>query len=93
MTDSIRFALVPAAATKEMRKAGREANGPDMKYQGHEINAIYAAMLAASPGNDLLERIVNALNTAKFVLGTEGFDDDYDKIGSILNELGAGHHG
>lgn len=42
------YLLVPVQPTKEMRKAGRQANGASMKYQGNECDTIYRAMLAAA---------------------------------------------
>jgi len=48
MTGKLGHKLVPVDATKAMRKAGRDTKLADGKYQGHEINDIYKAMLEAA---------------------------------------------
>ena len=46
------YQLVPVESTKAMRKAGREAKLADGKYQGHEVNDIYNAMIKAAGDQD-----------------------------------------
>lgn len=79
MTAPLRFALVPVVPTLEMK---RQARAGDLSYR---------YMLAASPGNDLLERIVRALNTHTVNLKNDGFDQASEDVETLLNELGGGH--
>jgi hypothetical protein len=48
-------------------------------------------MLTASPGADLLERIVRALEDASSIAWGEGINASARKIDAILEELGGGN--
>lgn len=84
MTAPLKFALVPADLTDEMRVSAWHA-------EDHGITVMYAAMLAASPGNDLLERMVSELNNSHAMACNHGYKRTADRIHALLNELGGGH--
>lgn len=88
----IKFALVPVETTLDMMDAGDVAANV-INTGGHvsdaAIDAAYCAMLAASPGNDLLERIVRALHLGSTNLRNDGYIYASDGIEEILTELGA----
>jgi hypothetical protein len=87
-----KWALVPVVATPVMIDEGRRAlcdNGCD-NVEDSDSTACYAAMLTASPGADLLERIVRAKaavdnerwHTSAWNIATEN-------LLNLLDELGA----
>ena len=77
----IRYALVPIDPDANQRRAGCRY---DLEMKA---TAIYGAMLTASPGADLLARIVTALEGAHGVLLNEGIDHDAAEVQAILDEL------
>ena len=87
----LRFALVPAESTVYMDVAGRRAlsdNGCD-NVEDSDAEKCYHAMLAANPGNDLLQRIVRALNLGSTSLRNDGYIYAADGFDEILAELRA----
>ena len=79
MTAPLKFALVPVEPTQEMSRQTRAGR------------ISYDHMLAASPGNDLLERIELALTNAATVFSDQGMPAYAAEIAALLNELGGGH--
>lgn len=89
----MKFRLAPVESTGDMEAAGRAAmfkNG-NRGATSTDADMCYSAMLAASPGNDLLQRIVRALNTHAVNLKNDGFDQASNDVETLLNELGVGH--
>lgn len=84
MTAPLRFALVPVEPTGDMEHV--LWRGPALT-----VDDAWRDMLAASPGNDLLERIVRALNSHAVNLRNDGFVQASNDIEKILCELGGGH--
>ncbi len=64
-----------------------------MMFEGDRVldDDCYAAMLTASPGADLLERIVSTLNDASIDLWGKGMNTTARKVDAILDELGGGN--
>ena len=93
MTAPLRFALVQIEPTEAMDSAAELALCGSIGGYEHTCwrSAYDAAMLAASPGNDLLERIVTELNSAHALALNTGYRQSADRIHALLNELGGGH--
>ena len=90
MTAPLKFALVPVEPTLDMQNHGwDEVANQRVDVESVETAPIYAAMLAASPGNYLLERIVRALHLGSTNLRNDGYIYASDGIDEILTELGA----
>lgn len=94
MTAPLRFALVEISDIDE--KEG--SIGDDLYRENWKEgwNDCRETMLAASPGNDLLERIVGARDRLGLVRSGRdygAFDtvEAVDKLLAVLDELGGGH--
>lgn len=79
MTTPLKFALVPVEPAPVMFEKDKAV--------------CYAAMPVASPGNDLLERIVRARDAVTFHMGHDCDDlkDMTKQLLILLSELGDGH--
>ena len=81
----LRFALVPIEATPQMlESAGTMAGWSGSVHMADvEHSDWYEDIVAASPGNDLLQRIVRALNLGSTSLRNDGYiyaADGFDEI-------------
>lgn len=77
----MKFRLVPVYLIDEMRVAA-------WKVEDDGITASYDAMLAVSPGNELLKRVVSELNKAHALACNHGYKQSADRIDALLNEIG-----
>jgi hypothetical protein len=79
---------VPVVSTQEMNHAGVAALSANGCYTEDlsDSGKCHTAMLAVSPGADLLDRIVYALRDSAIIINSEG--GDVSGIYAILDELG-----
>lgn len=94
MTAPLLFALVPSTLIEQIAWAWDECEyecaGESLDV-GREIRKQAARLTEDSPGNDLLDRIVRALNTHAVNLKNDGFDQASEDVEALLNEIGGGH--
>ena len=81
----LRFRLVPIIPDNNQLRAGQ------IGVTTTCAKSIYAEMTAASPGNDLLERIVRARDLCNDRDDELSFDARCCQLLEILNELGGGY--
>ena len=92
MTAPLRFALVPVEQDIDMDIAWREIWYSKRRcIDDADTQDCYTAMLAASPGNDLLERIVRARDNFEAALHSGERTRQLGLLLSALDELGGGH--
>lgn len=93
MTATIKFALVPVVSSPEQDAAGKKALSDNGVDGVDDLDALlcYFAMLAASPGSDLLERIVKARDNFEGALASSQRTHQLCILLSALDELGGGN--